>query len=167
MPISAPRPNRFYRFNQWLASTRPVAWIFARVLHHLDGLVLRLSGNRWTAGGLLTGLPMLTLTTKGARSGRPRSVPLVALFDGDEIVVIASNWGQGHHPAWYYNLRAHPEARVLCRGQIGSFTAREATDAERERYWQMANAEYLGYAAYRRRAGKRSLPIMVLTPKRR
>lgn len=167
MAIRAPRANRFYRFNQWLASTRPMAWLYARLLHHIDGAVLRLSGGRWTAGGVLTGLPMLTLTTKGAKSGRPRSVPLVALHDGDEIVVIASNWGQGHHPAWYYNLRAHPEARVVLQGRIGTFIAREATDAEREHYWQMADAEYLGYAAYRRRAGPRRLPIMILTPKSR
>lgn len=158
-------PNRFFRFHRWLGGTRSLSWLHARLLHRLDGALLRLSGGRWILSGLLTGLPMITLTTTGARSGQPRSVPLVALRDGDTIVLMASNWGQAHHPAWYHNLRAHPEATIARRGRSATYVAREATAAERARYWPLADATYPGYAAYRRRATGRTLPIMLLTPK--
>jgi deazaflavin-dependent oxidoreductase (nitroreductase family) len=78
-------------------------------LHHLDRPVLRLSRGRYSLTRLLAGLPVVTVTTIGAKSGQPRSLPLVALPDGEHVILIASNYGQKHHPAWYYNLRAHPE----------------------------------------------------------
>jgi deazaflavin-dependent oxidoreductase (nitroreductase family) len=89
----------------------------------------------------------------------------VGIEDGERIVLIGSNFGRARHPAWYYNLRANPEATLSVRGQTDRYIAREATEAEREHYWHQAVALYAGYAAYEKRTGGRTIPIMVLTPK--
>src|SRR5215211_1722742 len=105
-------PSRLQRVLQHLPASQLGAWIFARTLDPLDRLLLRLSGGRVSVPGVLTGLPVVMLTTIGAKSGQPRTVPLVGLRDGDKVVLIGSNFGQTHHPGWYYNLRAHPEATL-------------------------------------------------------
>jgi deazaflavin-dependent oxidoreductase (nitroreductase family) len=140
------------------------AWIFARTLHPLDRLLLRLTHGRVSIPGVVTGLPVIMLTTIGAKSGKLRTVPVVGLRDGDKVVVIASNYGQTHHPAWYYNLRAHPEATLELPGRTGTYLAREATPAEREVYWRRASELYIGFPAYQQRTHRRVIPIIVLTP---
>lgn len=177
MEEDGPRPNWLNRLVMAVASTRPGAWLLAPILHHVDRAVLWLTGGRFTASSLLAGIPTIILTAKGARSGKRRSVPLlgvpagnngdksVAGDEGDagDIVVIASSWGQERHPAWYYNVRANPEVEVSWDGGGGRYLAREATGAERERYWQKAVAIYPGFAAYRRRTD-RQIPVIVLSP---
>src|SRR5947209_1572003 len=79
---------------------------------HLDRPIHRLTRGRHTMGSLLSGLPVVMLTTTGARSGKPRTVPILGIPVQGGVAVIASNWGQQHHPSWYHNLRAHPEAQV-------------------------------------------------------
>jgi deazaflavin-dependent oxidoreductase (nitroreductase family) len=89
-------------------------------------------------------------------------VPLVAIpGDDEEIVLIASNWGRDRHPGWYHNLKAHPKATLAWNGRRRPYHAREATEAERDAYWQKAERLYAGYAAYRRRTTRR-IPIMIL-----
>jgi deazaflavin-dependent oxidoreductase (nitroreductase family) len=150
---------------QRLASTRAGAWLFARTAHRLDLPLIRLSKGRYSLTGILAGLPVVTLTAVGARSGRPRTLPLVGIPDGEKVVLIASNFGRPHHPAWYYNLRASPEARLTSHGRAGTYIAHEATGAERERYWGQAVDLYPGYTVYQARAGGGAIPVMVLTPK--
>lgn len=133
-------------------------------MHHIDQLVLRLSNGRYSASSVAAGLPIVTLTTTGAKSGAPRSVPLVGIPDGEDVILIASNWGQTFYPAWYHNLRAHPQAALSINGRTGTYTAREAIGEERERYWQMATRLYRGYDLYKQRTGGRPIPVMVLTP---
>ena len=157
-------PNLPRRLIRRLAISRPGAWLFSHTLHHIDRLTLRLSGGRTTAAAVLGGLPIITLTTTGAKSGQPRSVPLIAIPDGEHIVLVASNWGGSRHPAWYYNLRAHPEVTVGVDGRTHSYTARQLEGDERERAWQTAVATYAGYPVYVRRAGNRQIPVMLLTP---
>src|ERR1700677_1046866 len=91
--------NALQRGMRLLAGTRPMAWGFARVLHHLDGPVLRRSSGRHSVSSALTGLPIVELTTIGARSGERRTSPLVGVLDGDRLVLVASNYGQPHNPA--------------------------------------------------------------------
>jgi len=146
-----------------LASTRPGARLLRRLLHHVDRAALRLTGDRHTLSGLLAGIPTIILTAEGARSGKPRSVPLLGMPAGNDIVIIASSFGQKKHPAWYHNVRANPEVAVSRKGGGGRYRAREATGEERDRYWQKALAIYPGFAAYRRRAG-RHIPVIVLSP---
>ncbi len=157
--------NWLYAFNRRLASIRPVAWLFSHTFHHLDRLVIRLSdGRHTTATNLLTGLPIITLTATGAKSGQSRSVPLIGIPDGENILLIASNFGRSFLPAWYHNLKAHPEATVTLGQESKPYLAHEAVGAEWEAGWQTAVSRYAGYAAYQKRAG-RHIPVMVLTPK--
>jgi len=113
---------------------------------------------------LLGGLPVLTLTTTGARSGRKRDVPLIGIPDGIRIIVIASNFGKTNHPAWYYNLSANPEVEVTIGRRKGKYIAREAIEEEYDAYWEKAVSYYGGYDAYKKRTGGRKIPIIVLSP---
>ncbi len=157
-------PHWWQRAVQQVARTRPGSWLLARTLHHMDRAVLKLSNGRYTAATTLTGLPVVTLTTIGAKSGLPRHVPLMGIPDGDKVVLIGSNFGQSHHAAWYYNLKANPQATLTMGNQTRPYVAREAEGEERERYYRQASAMYPGYADYRQRAGARQIPVMVLTP---
>ena len=149
-------------FHQFLA-LRPVTWLMARALHHADAMMLR-----WTHGRMsfaqFSGLPIIELTTIGAKSGRQRTLPLTGLPDGERYILIASNFGQAHHPGWYHNLKANPECMVRKNGHAGTYVAREADEDENQRYYDMAISYYVGYAAYRQRAGERKIPVMILEP---
>ncbi|MGW6378458.1 nitroreductase/quinone reductase family protein [Rhodococcus sp. NPDC055112] len=158
--------NPVYRVMRDLAGTKPMAWFFARTLHHVDGPVYRLTKGRNTLTTLLTGLPLVMLTTTGAKSGARRTVPLVGMRDGDRIVVIASNYGQHSNPAWYFNLRKQPEATVtVAGGEALPVVAYEAEGEERERLWRMDLEVYPSRAAYEKRATDRQIPVMVLEPR--
>lgn len=158
--------QRFHTLIKRIAATPAMIRISQRILAPVDRMVLRWTRNRHSLSSLLTGATIITLTTTGAKSGQPRTVPLMALEDGERIILIASNFGQARHPAWYYNLRAHPEATVTLRGQTQLYTAREASTDERDRYWAQAISVYAGYAVYRERAGECQIPILILQPKR-
>ncbi len=154
-------PNAAQGVVRRIIATRPAAWALARTIHHLDGAVMRLSGGRTTAAALFSGLPVVTVTTIGAKSGRPRSVPLVAVPDGDRLILIASNWGQAKHPAWYYNVKAHPDVTVTAGGETRRYVAREVMGEERAACWARAVAVYPGYEGYAKRAG-RGIPVVVV-----
>ena len=166
------KPNPLQKAVQTLAATAPVAALLVPLAHRLDRLVLRLSGGRTTAVGLMAGLPLITLTTVGAKSGELRSVPLVGIPDtgpegsphSDRLILVASNFGQAHHPAWYYNLRKNPHASVTRGGVARSYRAEEVSGAEYDRCWARAVSLYAGYAAYKTRTGGRTIPILLLTP---
>lgn len=137
--------------------------VLAPTQRHLDRLVFRLSGGRRTLTSLALGWPIVMLTTEGARSNLPRTVPLLGLPDGDRIVVIASNYGRAHHPAWFVNLRAHPNASMaVAGGPARRIRAREAEGAERDRLWRLALDYYPGWAEYEKRLTGRRIPVMVL-----
>ncbi|MDH5507330.1 MAG: nitroreductase family deazaflavin-dependent oxidoreductase [Anaerolineae bacterium] len=153
-----------HRFFGWLGGTPAGAWFFARTLHHMDRAALKMTNGRGSLAGWLTGLPIITLTTTGAKSGKARLLPLVGILDGECVVLIASNFGQSHHPAWYHNLRANPEAIVSLNGTVRRYTAYEAKGEEREKYWRRAVAHYAGYERYKGRIKGRNIPVMVLVP---
>ena len=151
------------RLSRRLGSYRAGAWVFARVLHHVDRPVSRLTGGRQSLTGLLTGLTVAMLTTTGARSGQPRSVPLLGFDADDGFVVIASNYGQSSHPAWYHNLRADPQALLLVDGVTRAVVAELATGERRERLWATAVALYPGWQVYRSRVPDRDIGVFLLT----
>ena len=142
--------------------TRFGAWLGLYVLPCIDRPLLYLSRGRFS---MSPGQPILLLITTGAKSGRRRSTPLLYFRQGDRIVVIASNGGQPRHPAWYYNLRAHPEATVFVGGRVATYVAHEARDEERTALWSRAADYYLGFNVYEQRVA-RNIPVMVLTPRR-
>jgi deazaflavin-dependent oxidoreductase (nitroreductase family) len=157
-------PAWWQRLVQRFAATNLGSFLFAKTAHPVDRLTLRLSGGTYTFSSLISGLPVVWLTTIGAKSGTQRSVPLVGIMDGERVVLIASNFGQAHHPSWYFNLRANPQATLAWNGVSAPYTAREASEDERQRYWAQALRLYPGYNAYRRRASNRTIPVMVLSP---
>jgi deazaflavin-dependent oxidoreductase (nitroreductase family) len=144
-----------------------VRWItrlVAPLVHVVDRQLLSWSGDRLCLTAPLTGLPVLRITTTGARSGRPRTHPLTVLREGERIALVGSNFGRGRMPSWYHNLRANPHALVHGLASTTACEARAATPAEYERIWSRAVELYPGYAAYARRAAPRRVPIFVLTP---
>jgi len=159
------RPNAFQRFIHRFLMLGPVSAFMARVLHHLDTFVLRLTRGKYTVTQVV-GLPIVQLTTTGAKSGKARTLPLVGLADGEKIVLIGSNLGQKHNPSWYYNLKAYPECEVRFGGCADKYIARETEGDEREKYWQMAVSYYKGYGAYKARTAPRRIPVMVLEPRK-
>ena len=104
------------------------------------------------------------LTATGARSGRPRTTPLLYFSDGDDVVLIASNYGGRRHPAWYRNVKANPDVTLSARGQTARYRAREAEGAERDRLWKLAQRFARTYGRYEQMAGERRIPLMVLSP---
>jgi deazaflavin-dependent oxidoreductase (nitroreductase family) len=158
------RANVVQRGLRTSAGTRPVAWLFARTLHHLDGPVLRRTGGRHSFSSALTGLPIVELTTVGARSGQPRTLPLVGVPDGDRLVLVASNYGRPRNPAWYHNLKATPRCRVVVHGRRHEMEAYEAEGEERQRLWDLDVSVYPPRNHYAQRTGGRRIPVMVLQP---
>jgi deazaflavin-dependent oxidoreductase (nitroreductase family) len=125
---------------------------------------LHLKLYQWSSGRIghtMRGLPVLLLTTKGKKTGQPRTKALMYVPHGEAYVVIASNLGKEDHPAWWYNLQAEPKASV----QIGSsrFTvhAREAQENERESIWQALAEKTPDYEQYRSWTSRR-IPLVVL-----
>lgn len=148
-----------------LAATPLMSRLYAHALHDIDRFVYRVTSGRAMFSTTLAGLPVVLLTTQGARSRREVTVPVIGLpIDDDAMAVIASNWGAQRHPGWYHNLVAHPEATVTVDGQRWTVQAREATGVERERLWQLGLAVYPGWSGYERRASPRRIPVMVLEP---
>ncbi len=156
--------NAFQRLLRSFAASGPGSWLFARLLHHIDRPVYRLSGGRHTFASMVSGLPVAMITTTGARSGLPRTVPVLGLPTPDGLAVIASNYGQERHPGWYYNLRADPSGEVDFDGARQRFRAVEAVGPQRERIWQQGLRVYPGWSQYERRASHRRIVIFVLEP---
>lgn len=157
--------NGVQRFLRTSAGTRPMAWLLARTMHHLDGPVMRRSKGKRSVTTMITGLPMVELTTTGAKSGLPRTLPIIGVPDGDRLVLVASNYGQDKNPAWYWNLKAHPDCTVGFRGAVLPMTAHEAEGEERERLWALDLSVYPPRKHYAVRAGGRRIPVMVLAPR--
>ena len=104
---------------------------------------------------------MLILTTLGRRCGKRQAVPLLYLEIDHDLVAIASYGGRPHHPDWFRNLEAQPEAEAQIRGARRPVRASVTEGQERDDLWQAAVAAYEGYAAYQRKAG-RIIPVVVL-----
>ena len=139
---------------------------FARVtplIVPIDGAIGRLSKGRLVALGN-RGLPGLLLTTTGRKTGQPRTHPLLYMRDGDGYVVVGSNWGRDHHPAWALNLVANPEAIVTIGGKTIRVRATHARGAERDRLWKLALATWPAWTTYEERAAVREIRVFRLAP---
>jgi deazaflavin-dependent oxidoreductase (nitroreductase family) len=158
-----PQPNGFQRAVWRVTSSRPGAWLFARVSHHIDLFVLKVSRRRWTLARLLAGIPVIILVTTGARTGARRSTPLLGVPMGDDLAIIGTRFGQHGTPGWYFNLRKQPAAEVVYNDVNAPVVAREAEGAEWQEAWDRARSIYSGYEAYARRITDRRVHVMVLS----
>jgi len=159
------KPNALQRLLHRFFMIGLVTAFFAPRVHRLDIAVLQLTNRKYSLVEIL-GWPIVMVTTLGAKTNQPRSLPLVGIMDDQGIALIASNFGRQKNPAWYYNLRAHPECFASFKGKMGSYMAREIEGAEYDKYWQLAVSYYAGYEKYKEHAAPRHIPIMVLEPKK-
>ena len=115
-------------------------------------------------GGTLEGRPVVILTSVGAKSGKVRKNPVMRIVDGDRYVAVASAGGAPANPSWYANLVAHPRIRLQDGTSVKEFAAREVSGDEKRYYWAVAERFWPHFPEYRRLAGGRDIPIMVLEP---
>lgn len=156
--------SRFRRVVRRSAGTRPMAKLYALIQQPLDRIVFRLTGERATASSWLSGIEISWLTTTGAKTGRPRTLPVLALPDGEHVILIASNFGRPRHPSWYHNLRSDPHATIVAAGVSREFVGRELSGADRERSYARAEEIFPPFTQYPRWAGKRQIPVLRLHP---
>jgi deazaflavin-dependent oxidoreductase (nitroreductase family) len=164
-PITFDRSNPLQKFLRRFAATGAGSWLFARVLHRIDRPVHRMTRGRYTFASLVAGLPVVMLTTTGARSGEPRTVPLLGIPTDGAVAVIASNFGQHRNPGWYYNLRHQPEVEVGVDGTRRRVRAVEADGEVRATIWAEGLRVYPGFDQYERRASHRRIVVFVLEPR--
>jgi deazaflavin-dependent oxidoreductase (nitroreductase family) len=157
-----PRVGWFTRTGSYVVSTRPGAWFFVNVASRLDRILMPLTRGRIRVS---MRMPSLLLTHRGAKSGVERTTPLTYFTQDDDVILIASKGGDPKHPAWYHNLRAHPEVTLSHGGPGDRYVARDAEGEERDRLFRAACGMYPGYARYQARCPHRTIPVLVLSPK--
>lgn len=143
------------------ASTRPGSWTIRKLMPLDRRLLLRTRGRKTLLGPI--GAPTLVLETIGRKSGQPRLSPLLFARDGESVIVVGSNFGQQHHPAWTGNLLAQPQARVISGGVEVPVVAELLSGAEAAAGFQKMVDLTAVYATYRTRTD-REIRVFRLTP---
>src|SRR5690242_11418886 len=113
-------------------------------------------GHVWREGSTV-----LLLTTKGRKSGEPRTTPLIYAQDGDRYVIVASKGGAPEHPGWYRNIEKDPNVELQVLGDVFQARATTAEGEERERLWRKANEVWRHYDEYQTKTD-RQIPVVVL-----
>ncbi|MFH9420252.1 nitroreductase family deazaflavin-dependent oxidoreductase [Streptomyces sp. NPDC017529] len=135
----------------------PVQWVREQVelYENSDG----------TQGGTLwdTGLPVVILTTRGAKSGKIRKIPLMRVEHEGRYAAVASNGGFPRHPVWYFNVSSDPHVELQDGAVRRYMTAREVTGGEKDQWWERAVAAFPPYAEYQQKTD-RVIPVFVLEP---
>jgi deazaflavin-dependent oxidoreductase (nitroreductase family) len=160
-PRDGRAPQRWVRV---FAATRSGASLLARLMPPLDRMAFRLTGHRRTLTAVATGLPVVVLTATGARTGAPRTVPLLGFPIMEGLAVVAGNFGRPWDPAWCVNLRANPRATVQDGDTVRTVVAHELAGAARESAWRQCLSMYPGGAAYADRAAPRVIAVFLLEP---
>lgn len=146
-----------------LAASRAGSWYFLNVANPIDRWLVPATNGRLSSA---PGQQVCVVETIGAKSGQRRRIPLQYATDGDDLVLIASSGGAPKHPAWYHNLKKHPDVKVWAnKGRSGDYHARVTAGEERERKWRRAVGLYPGYETYQERAGGREIPVIALSPR--
>jgi len=110
-----------------------------------------------------TGMPVVVVTSRGAKTGKVRKTPVMRVEHDGEYALVASKGGAPTHPVWYHNLVAHPDEVMLQDGsEPWPVRVREVSGVERERWWQRAVEAYPPYAEYQTKT-ERVIPVLVAT----
>ncbi|MGD0391458.1 MAG: nitroreductase family deazaflavin-dependent oxidoreductase [Acidimicrobiales bacterium] len=120
-------------------------------------------GSGGTRGTTLRGMPVIILTSRGAKSGKVRKTPLMRVEHDGVYAVVASKGGAPTHPVWYFNLVADPHVELQDGPAKADLVAREVTGDEKSVWWERAVAAYPDYADYQTKTD-RSIPVFVLEP---
>ena len=140
-------------FGRWIAQT-----FAARV----DPAIYKLTGGRYTSTGPLT-IPQLTMTSLGRKSGKERTVQLGYTEDGDDVLIVASNFGGTNHPAWSYNLDASPAAKIRLGTETREVVATRLTDSEKAILWPKIDQTIPQMKSYVKRT-ERNIKVYRLSP---
>jgi len=108
-------------------------------------------------------LPTLLLTCLGRKSGEQRTVPLVFLQSGEDMIVVGSLAGYDRHPAWYLNISANPECVVQLDSRKLKAVARDASEEEREELWPKLIAIFPLWEHFQKQTDRR-FPVVILSP---
>lgn len=154
-------PGPFTRLALRFASTRFGGWYFTTITPWFDRWLLSRSQGRYSLAGL--GAPTLLLITVGRKTGKQRTTPLLYITDGQRLILVGSRGGHRHHAAWYLNLVAEPQVKVLKDGQQTAWLAETAEGAERARLWQQLLNINPWFQRYQDRL-TREIPIIILQP---
>jgi deazaflavin-dependent oxidoreductase (nitroreductase family) len=142
--------------------TNPVStWLIRNISARIDPILYKATNGRLHSMGPGTET-MVTLTTRGARSGRPRSAHLACVHHEGDILLVASAMGQQKHPGWRYNLEANPECEVQTKGQSYRARARVLTDEEKEAVWDKMRRQIPMIHVYEQRTD-RNIRVFRLT----
>ena len=121
----------------------------------------RLTGGR--AGSTMAGMKVMLLTTRGRKSGKSRTTPLTFFEKEGGFLIVASNAGKPHHPAWYFNLQANPQVSVQIKEKKQTCTAEIIPAEERALLWQAVIAAAPAYSGYEKNTS-REIPLVLLKP---
>jgi len=132
----------------------PAQWVRDQVQEY--------EGSGGTSGTTMREMPVIIVTTRGARSGKVRKVPLMRVEHDGEYAAVASMGGSAKNPVWYYNLVAEPRVEVRDGTVVKAMSAREVTGEEKAIWWARCVAAFPDYADYQART-KRSIPVFVMT----
>jgi deazaflavin-dependent oxidoreductase (nitroreductase family) len=155
-------PNRVQHTLQRAAAGERIGRVLQRSLYSLDKAVYGVTADRHTATSLLAGLPIIMLTTTGARTGNDRTMPLVGIPAAEDLFVIGSNFGTPSTPGWVHNLEANPAAVVSFRDRRVPVVARHADQTETDRVFEAASTVFAGFPRYRRLAANREIRVFAL-----
>lgn len=149
-------------FINWFSVTPVGRWIASTFSARLDPVLYKMSGGRFTSVGPQV-IPQLILTTTGRKSGKERTVQLGYTEDGEDVLVVASNFGRTSHPAWSYNLDANPSAKVQLGAETKEVVATRLTDSEKAILWPKIADTIPQMKSYVKRT-ERNIKVYRLTP---
>jgi F420H(2)-dependent quinone reductase len=132
-----------------------------RITNSFHNAIYKVSGG--AIAGKFGDASICLLTTTGRKSGKPRTHPLNYWPDGDHIILVASNAGQSHHPAWYLNLTADPKVTLQRGNDTTAMVARTATPEEKAQLWPRIVEWWKGYAGHQAKT-TRDIPVVILEP---
>lgn len=163
-PVDPSRPpSRLKRSLTAVALSRGGTWFYSQIAARVDPWLVRATRGRVSSA--MGMVPIVLLSARGARSGVTRTVALLYFTDGEDVILIASSFGRPRFPAWYHNVKAHPEVTLEAMGRRGRYRAREVSAPERDRLYAAASNLYSGYQVYQRRTtGIRHVPVLRLSP---
>ena len=134
--------------------------IAPKFVPQVDRFVHKITGGRVILTSLY--IPVLLLHSIGRKSGQERSTPIATMPDGDNWVIVGSNYGRENHPAWTYNLIANPDARVEFKGKTYAVKAHMASPEEKATLWPRIVKVWPNFDKYSERSGGRELRVFIL-----
>lgn len=147
---------------------RPSTRSVIRAMSRLHTRLYRASGGRigkhWRIGpAVRKPVPVCLLTTTGRKSGQPRTVPLIYLTDGSNVILVASQGGRPENPQWYGNVTADPKVQIEIGRRRSDWLARTASGPERARLWPIIVEAYADFASYQSWT-EREIPVVICEP---